>query len=226
MNALPDIERARFNMIEQQIRPWEVLDQSVLDLLSVVKREDFAPAEHRALAFVDMEIPLRVDGRETGETMLAPKIEARLLQDLAVRTNESVLEIGSGSGYMAALLAHRAKHVTTVEVLPELQAFAEANLKRAGISNVTVEHGDGARGYPKAGKVDVIVISGGLPVIPESFVAQLQIGGRLAAFVGTAPVMSAEIVTRTGDDTYETTKLFETLVRPLRNAVQPTRFKF
>ena len=221
-----NIEQARHNMIVQQIRPWEVLDQSVLDLLEVVKREDFVPAAYRAMAFVDMEIPLLANGKDTGEAMLSPKVEARLLQELDVKRHETALEIGAGSGYMAALLAHKAMRVVTVEIVPELRLLAADNLARSGTRNVEVELGDGSRGWPAAGQVDVLVLSGSVPIVPEDVLRQLKIGGRLAAFVGDAPVMSAQIITRVSDSAWETMKLFETVVKPLRNALQPTRFKF
>ena len=221
-----NIELARHNMIVQQIRPWEVLDQTVLDLLAVVKREDFVPEAYRAMAFVDMEIPLLANGKDSGEAMLAPKMEARLLQELDVKRNETALEIGTGSGYMAALLAHKAQQVVTVEILPELRLLALDNLNRSGTRNVQVELGDGARGWPAVGQVDVLVLSGSVPIVPDEVLQQLKIGGRLAAFVGDAPVMSAQIITRVSDGAWETMKLFETLVKPLRNALQPPRFKF
>jgi protein-L-isoaspartate(D-aspartate) O-methyltransferase len=212
-----NIEQARFNMIEQQIRPWNVLDTDVLDLLLVVKREDFVPAAHKALAFVDTEIPL-----PGGEAMLTPKVEARLLQEVAVKKHENVLEVGAGSGYMAALLAHKARHVTTVEILPELKSLAEANLARAGVTNVTVELGDGAQGWTKGAPYDVIVISGALETLPEAFLKQLKVGGRLAAIIGTAPVMSAQIVTRVSETAYDTVKVFETNVKQLTTAPTST----
>ena len=143
-----DFEQARFNMIEQQVRPWDVLDQSVLDLLFVVKREDFVPPEYRALAFSDMEIPLRIDGVDTGECMWSPKLEARILQEIAIKRHDLVLEIGTGSGYMAALLAHKARQVISVEIDPRLQVFGAANLARAGVHNVRLESGDASRGWP------------------------------------------------------------------------------
>jgi protein-L-isoaspartate(D-aspartate) O-methyltransferase len=208
-----NIEQARFNMIEQQIRPWNVLDQDVLDLLLVVKREDFVPAAHKALAFVDTEIPLG-----GGESMFTPKLEARIMQEVLVKKHESVLEIGSGSGYMAALLAHKARHVTTVEIKPELKAMAEANLARAGFTNVAVELGDGAQGWSKAGPYDVIVISGALESLPDAFLKQLKVGGRIAAIIGQAPVMSANIITRVSETAYDTVKVFETNVKPLITA--------
>ncbi|MGA2552199.1 MAG: protein-L-isoaspartate O-methyltransferase [Burkholderiaceae bacterium] len=216
-----DIETARFNMIEQQIRTWDVLDQNVLDLLTVLKREDFVPPVYRTLAFVDMEIPL-----PGGESMFAPKLEARLLQELSVKPNEVVLEIGAGSGYMAALFSRQARHVTSVEILPELVTMATQNLARAGCANVTVIEGDGARGWKSVGEVDIIMVSGSLPLIPAEMLEQLKSGGRLCAIVGDAPVMTAEIVTRIGPAGFETVKLFETSAKPLRNALQPVRFEF
>ncbi len=221
-----DIERARFNMIEQQIRPWEVLDQTVLDLLSVVKREDFVPPAYRNLAFIDMEIPLHVGEFKSGETMLPPRVEARALQELAVRNDDLVLEIGTGSGYMAALLAHRARHVTTVEIVPELLAFAEDNLHRAHIANVKLVQGDGAQGFPLGHELDVIVLSGAVPFVPDAFLKQLKVGGRLLAFVGEAPVQSAELITRTDETAFATVKLFETQIKPLRNVAQRSHFRF
>jgi protein-L-isoaspartate(D-aspartate) O-methyltransferase len=220
-----NIEKARFNMIEQQIRPWEVLDLDVLNLLMVVKREAFVPAAYKSLAFMDTEIPL-----PCGQNMFAPKLEARILQDAGIKKHENVLEIGAGSGYMAALLAHKARHVTTVEIEPELKALAEKNLAGYGITNVNVALGDGAQGWTGAGAnsapYDVIVISGSLPVLPETFLQQIKVGGRILAIVGEAPVMSAELVTRTSDVAYSTIKLFETSAKPLRNATTPSHFKF
>ncbi len=220
-----NIEQARFNMIEQQIRTWDVLDQDVLDLLIVVKREAFVPAAYKSLAFMDTEIPL-----PCGENMLTPKMEARILQEAAVKKHENVLEIGAGSGYMAALLAHKARHVTTVEIAPELKALAGKNLADSGITNARVVLGDGAQGWVGTGNngapYDVIVISGSLPVLPDAFLQQIKIGGRILAIIGAAPVMSAEIITRVSDVAYNTTKLFETSVKPLRNALTPSHFKF
>jgi len=221
-----DLEQARLNMVEQQIRPWEVLDQSVLDLLLTVRRELFVPPAYRLLAFTDMEIPLRVDGVDTGESMFAPKVEARLLQELGIRAHEHVLEVGTGSGYMAALAAHKAQHVLTIEINPMLAAFGAANLARNGVRNARVETGDGARGWPARAPYDVIIVSGGLPVLPPELLAQLKIGGRMAAIVGEPPVMSAQIVTRVTDAAYETLRLFETVARPLTNAMRPPRFRF
>jgi protein-L-isoaspartate(D-aspartate) O-methyltransferase len=224
-----DFERARFNMIEQQIRPWDVLDPAVLELLSVVRRELFVPPQFRALAFSDMEVPLKLDGVDTGETMLAPKVEARFLQELGLKAHESVLEIGTGSGYMAALAAHRSAHVISVEILPSLVAFARANLQRAGVRNVRVESGDGAHGWagPNAPSAyDAIIVSGSLPALPPSLQQQLKVGGRMAVIVGDGPVMYAQIVTRIASNTFDTRTLFETWAKPLANAWHPQRFKF
>jgi protein-L-isoaspartate(D-aspartate) O-methyltransferase len=216
-----NIEQARFNMIEQQIRTWDVLDQDVLDLLVVVRREEFVPAPYKNLAFVDTEIPL-----PGGENMLTPKLEARLLQEVGVKKHESVLEIGTGSGYMAALLAYKGRHVTSIEIAPQMKALAEKNLADYGISNVTVELGNGAQGWTDGAPFDVIVISGSLPVLPDVFLQQLKVGGRLAAIIGEAPAMSAHIITRVSETAYDTVKLFETVVTPLKAAVTPSHFTF
>jgi len=216
-----DLEKARFNMIEQQIRPWDVLDQEILDLLAVVKREQFVPTAYQALAFVDTEIPL-----PGGQNMLAPRVEARVLQELGVRKHENVLEIGAGSGYMAALLAHRARHVLTVDIRPELAALARENLAKAGIVNVEVAEGNAAEGWPAGAPYDVICISGALPVVPEAILSQIKVGGRIAAFVGTLPVMEAQLITRVSDTEYQTVNLFETAVAPLTGIKPPSRFQF
>jgi protein-L-isoaspartate(D-aspartate) O-methyltransferase len=216
-----DIEKARFNMIGQQIRPWEVLDMGVLALLGVVKREDFVPAEHRALAFVDMEVPL-----PGGQCMLAPKVEARLLQELDVKRNESVLEIGAGSGYMAALLAHRARQVVTLERLPELVRLAGENLRRAEVENVQVIEADGSKALPVKGPFDVIVLSGSVYEVPQALLSQLKVGGRLAAIVGIEPVMTARIITRVSDTEYQPVILFDTVAPRLVGFGEPSRFRF
>ena len=216
-----NIEQARFNMIEQQIRPWDVLDPEVLELLLVVKRENFVPAAHKALAFVDAEIPL-----PGGDAMLMPKVEARLLQDVSLKKHENVLEIGTGSGYMAALLAHKGRHVTTVEISPELKAQAEKNLADNGVTNVTVELGNGAQGWSQGAPFDVIVVSGSLPVLPEALLQQLNVGGRLAVIIGQAPAMKAQLITRTGEAGYDTRTLFETSVKPLQLATAAPAFVF
>jgi protein-L-isoaspartate(D-aspartate) O-methyltransferase len=214
-------EQARFNMIEQQIRPWDVLDQSVLSLLAVVKREDFVPPNYRALAFVDMEVPL-----PGGQVMLAPRLEARLLQELQVHKHERVLEVGTGSGYMSALLAHKAQQVITLELLPELVEFAKANLQRAGITNVRVRQADGSRGLPEEAPFDVILLSGSVADVPPALLSQLKVGGRLAAVVGQPPIMRAMLYTRRGEHDYETAELFDTVAPRLKGFGEPPKFKF
>jgi len=216
-----DWERARFNMVEQQIRPWEVLDQDVLDSLYVVRREAFVPEAHRALAFSDLEIPLG-----DGEVMMQPKVEARILQEVAVKASDKVLEIGTGSGYLAALLAYRARHVVSVEINPRLKAFGESNLRAAGVKNITLEAGDGARGWASHAPYDVIVLTGSTPLLPDAFKQQLAVGGRLFAIVGDPPVMSARLVTCVGEAAYNAIDVFETSIAPLQNALQPERFEF
>ena len=216
-----NIEQARFNMVEQQIRPWEVLDQQVLDLLYVVRREDFVPQAYQALAFSDLEIPIG-----EGETMMQPKVEARILQEAAPGGTDKVLEVGTGSGYMAALLAHRARHVHSVEISPALKRFGEANLRRAEIVNVTVEPGDAARGWSKHAPYDVIVLTGSTPVLPDAFLAQLAPGGRLFAVVGEPPVMSARLVTAVAGGSFNAVDLFETQLAPLKNALEREKFVF
>lgn len=216
-----NLEQARRNMVEQQIRPWEVLDQDVLDLLYGVPREEFVPAVYRNLAFSDLEVPIGED-----ERMWAPKIEARALQALAIRRTDRVLEIGTGSGYLTALLAHRAAQVCSVEIRPALAAFGRANLERHGVDNVTLATGDAARGHAKGAPYDVIVLTGSTPVLPQAFLDSLAPGGRLFAVVGEAPVMTAKIVTCAAPGSYRTVELFETVLAPLVNCLQPARFRF
>ena len=216
-----NLEQARFNMIEQQIRPWEVLDAHVLHLLSVVKREDFVPQGFRNLAFVDMEIPLA-----GGQCMLAPRVEARMLQDLALQKHEKVLEVGTGSGYMAALLAHRAQRVISLEIKPALAQLARANLQQAGITNAEVREADGAKDVSVDGPFDVILLSGSVAEVPQALLAQLKPGGRLAAIVGNEPMMRATFVTRTGEAGYTTTQPWDTVAPRLSNFPEPSRFNF
>ena len=216
-----DLEQARTNMVEQQIRPWEVLDQDVLDLLYVVPREEFVPPQHRTLAFSDLQVPLG-----EGERMWEPKLEARVLQELDVRKADRVLEVGTGSGYLTALLAHRAAHVYSVEVKPALAAFGRRNLERHGTTNITLETGDAAHGWDRHAPYHVIVLTGSTPVLPRAFLDQLEVGGRLFAVVGEPPVMTARLVTCTAAGAFNTIDLFETVVAPLANAEQPSRFRF
>ena len=216
-----NIEQARFNMVEQQIRTWEVLDQTVLDLLYVVRREAFVPDAYRSLAFSDLEIPIGA-----GQKMMQPKVEARILQEVAPKSTDRVLEVGTGSGYMAALLAHRARHVHSVEILPELKRLGEANLRRAGVANVTVDGGDAARGWARHAPYDVIVLTGSTPELPDAFLDQLAPGGRLFAVVGEAPVMEARLVTCVAPGSFNTVDLFETILAPLANALERDKFEF
>ena len=228
-------EQARFNMIEQQIRPWEVLDTQVLSLLAVIKREDFVPAAHRALAFVDMEIPLTSElVAYPGQCMLAPKVEARLLQDVGVQKHEKVLEIGTGSGYMAALLAHRGQQVISIEIDAGLAEIARSNLQKAGIHNAEVRTGDGAANLAKAvsgsdplsGPFDVIVLSGSVAAVPQALLAMLKPGGRLSAIVGFEPVMRATLITRVAEDAWRTVQAWDTVAPRLLNFPEPSSFIF
>lgn len=215
-----DFEQARFNMIEQQIRPWDVLDQDVLDLLGAVKREDFVPPAYRAMAFTDMEIPL-----PQGQSMLAPKVEARLLQELAVRKHEWVLEIGAGSGFMAALLGHCAAHVLSLELHEELAQGAQQHLRQAGVMNATVRHMDASQELPP-GEFDVIVMSGSVAQIPQALIDRLKPGGRLCAVVGDAPIMRAQLLTRSSDRQSRVVDLFDTVAPRLHGFAETPRFRF
>jgi protein-L-isoaspartate(D-aspartate) O-methyltransferase len=217
-----NFEQARFNMVEQQIRTWEVLDQDVLDLLYQVPREEFVPPQHRSLAFADIHIPLGED-----ECMWEPKMEARVLQELTVRkSTDRVLEVGTGSGYLTALLAHRAAHVYSVEVKPALAEFGRRNLERHGAENITLEVGDAARGWSRHAPYEVIVLTGSSPLLPRAFLEQLAGGGRLFAVTGEAPAMNARLVVCAAPGAYHSTDLFETVIAPLVNAEQPSRFRF
>ena len=218
-----DLNQARFNMIEQQIRPWEVLDPQVLALLSTVRREDFVPLAHKALAFVDMEIPL---GTQPHQVMLAPRVQARLLQDLAVQKTDKVLDIGTGSGFMAALLAHQAASVLSLEIDPALAAQAQANLQKAGVTNVVVRTADGSQGSAADGPFDVILISGSVAEVPAALLQQLSVGGRLAAIVGDEPMMRATLISRTHDNSWTTTEPWDCNASRLSGFVEPSRFKF
>ena len=218
-----DLNQARFNMIEQQIRPWEVLDPNVLALLSTVRREDFAPLAHKALAFVDMEIPL---GKGSNQVMLAPRVQARLLQDLAVRKTDKVLDIGTGSGFMAALLGHQAASVLSLELDPDLAAQAQANLHRAGVSNVTVRQADGSQGAAADGPFDAILLSGSVAEVPAVLLQQLSIGGRLVAIVGDEPMMRTTLITRSGENSWSTTEPWDCNAPRLSGFTEPSRFKF
>ena len=216
-----DIERARFNMVEQQIRPWEVLDTKVLDLLHKVRREDYVPDAYKALAVADLEIPMG-----HGEMMLSPKLEARILQELAVTPEDRILEIGTGSGYMTALLASQGAHVYSVDIVAAFTLTAGARLAQQGLHNVTLETGDAARGWDKHGPYDVIVLTGSVPLLSVAFQHSLNAGGRLFAVVGEAPAMDARLITCAALSAYGAASLFETCVPALRNAPQRARFSF
>jgi protein-L-isoaspartate(D-aspartate) O-methyltransferase len=216
-----DFERARANMVEQQIRTWEVLDQDVLDLLYVVPREEFVPAQHRALAFSDLEIPIG-----EGERMWQPKLEARVLQELALKKTDHVLEVGTGSGYLTALMAQRAAKVVSVESRSALADFGRRNLERHGVDNVLLEIGDASHGWPQHAPYDAIVLTGSTPLLPPVFLGELRPNGRLFAVVGEAPAMKARLVTCTAPGACSSVDLFETVIRPLANAEQPRRFRF
>lgn len=218
-----NFEQARFNMVEQQIRPWDVLDTSILDLLFHVKREDFVPEDKRTLAFADVQLPL-----ENGCTMLEPKVEARLLQDLQVKSTDKVLEVGTGSGYMTALLAAVSQHVYSVDLDAEQSQRAAANLKTAGIRNVTLSVGNGIDGLASQAPFDVIFVGGSVPVVPDALKAQLAIGGRLAVIAGDAPVMIAKVITRVSENAYQESVSFDTNIARLQqlDAIEPSRFSF
>ena len=219
-----NIEQARFNMIEQQIRPWDVLDAHVLQLLAVIKREDFVPLAHKALAFVDMEIPL--GSIALGQSMLSPKVEARMLQDLQIHKHETVLEIGTGSGFMTALLAHRAQFVTTLEIDPTLATSAGQTLENNDVYNAKVIHADGSRDLGSFDTFNVIVLSGSVAQIPSSMLNMLKIGGRCMAIVGDEPVMRATLVQRVSDTAFETKQSWDTVAPRLLGFAETARFQF
>ena len=229
MTQPADLEHARSNMIEQQIRPWDVLDHEILELLARVRREEFVPPAHRGLAFVDMEIPLlgsEAEAMRLGHCMLSPKVEARLLQDLQLKPADKVLEIGAGSGYMAALLAQRAGRVISLEIEPQLARMASENLQRAGIANAEVRQADGATVLPAEGPFDAILMSGSVAEVPQRLLEQLKVGGRLAAIVGMAPAMRANFITRTAAGSYSTAQPWDTLAPRLLHFPEPSRFRF
>ncbi|MBI1623859.1 protein-L-isoaspartate O-methyltransferase family protein [Comamonas suwonensis] len=220
--------QARFNMIEQQVRPWNVLDEAVLELMGKIHREDFVPPEYANLAYMDIEVPLKSNAEECaakGWHMLAPKIEARMLQDVKIQPTDRVLEIGTGSGYMAALLAAQAQEVVTLEIDPELAEMARENLLSAGVKNVEVKLADGATNSLAQGMFDVIMLSGSVAQVPEALFAQLNAGGRIAAIVGHMPVMRFTLVTKNGDN-YEVKQPWDTAASRLVSFEEPSRFSF
>lgn len=222
-----NIEQVRFNMVEQQIRTWDVLDTDVLDLLHTLKRENFVPPAQREFALMDIEIPLSsVAASASGEKMWTPKMEARIAQDVGLAGSEHVLEIGTGSGYLTGLLASRAGRVTSIEINPGLAKFATDNLARAGITNATIITGDGARGWKGQAPYDVIVFTGSMEVLPEEVFAQLKTTGKVFAIVGKLPVMNAQLVTVSGRGARHAKTLFETVVAPLANAARAPDFVF
>ena len=224
VTAAPDSagrEQARFNMIEQQIRTWEVLDPAVLELFHKIPREDFVPAHYLGLAFADLEIPIG-----HGQTMLSPKVEGRILQALEIRKSDKVLEIGTGSGYLTALLATLAGKVYSIEMNAELSNQAKTRLTKHGLANVVLETGDAAQGWPAHAPYDVIVYTGSLPLLPKLVQQDLSIGGRMFVVVGEPPVMEAIMIQRTAQDGFRQQVLFETCLPMLANAPQPTRFEF
>lgn len=218
---LSNTATARFNMIEQQIRPWNVLDAGILALLGAVKREDFVPMAHKALAFADMEIPLG-----HGQCMLAPRMEARLLQDLKVRAHERVLEIGSGSGYMAALLASQAHSVLSLEIHAELADLAHSNVGRAGLHNVEIQLADGARALPQSGLFDAIMLSGSVAEVPQHLLDLLSVGGRLMAVVGHEPIMGATLFTRISATEVQSQTLWDANAPRLHGFAETSHFTF
>lgn len=214
-------EQARFNMVEQQIRPWNVLDKDVLELLSIVKREKFLPANQQSLAFMDTELPLA-----DGSLMLSPKIEARIVQEVAVKKHENVLVAGAGTGYLPALLAFHARHITCVESSPAVFSYAEQTLHREGITNVSIIKGDASKGWPAIAPYDAIVMTGSLPALHDALKNQLKVGGRLFVILGTAPVMTAYLYTRVSETEFTSKSLFDTSVAPILNAEHVSTFIF
>jgi len=214
LNSLSDIEQARFNLIEQQIRPWDVGDERVLAALPTLQRERFVPAQYRGLAFSDLEVPLVVHGVDTNQVMLSPKLEARLAQTLMLKAEDCVLEIGTGSGFQAALLAKLSRQVTSIEIDPRLVAFAQENIANAKIDNVTIETGDGSEGWGST-EYDAILVTGSLPSIPDTMKYQLRVGGRLVAIVGQAPAMTAVRMTRITAASFEIESFFATVMKAL-----------
>ena len=216
-----NIEQARFNMIQQQVRPWNVLDDQILELLEEVKREDFCPAEHRDMAFMDLEIPIG-----HGQVMLTPRVQARLVQDLQLKPTDKVLQIGTGTGYMTALLASRSQQVQAFEIHPELVKQTADNLRKAGISNVDLRHGDGLAGALANGPYDAIVLCGSVSHVPHSLLEQLNVGGRLIAVVGDEPMMRATVVTRESDTVFQTTQPWDVVIPRLEGVSDTPAFTF
>ncbi len=216
-----NLEQARLNMVECQVRTWEVLDQSVLDLLLTLKREEFVSQQYRDLAFADLEIPLG-----HGEVMLAPKMEARMVQELSLRKTDKILEVGTGSGYVTALLAKLGGQVVSVERIAEFSHAAARRIAGHGLENVRLEIGDASEGWLAQQPYDVILLTGSVPELPDAFKQQLAVGGRLLAVIGELPVMTARLFTRVSERAFNSLDLFETVIPALRNVRQPERFVF
>jgi protein-L-isoaspartate(D-aspartate) O-methyltransferase len=216
-----NVEQARFNMVEQQIRTWEVLDPVILSLISTLKRENFVSDAHQALAFADLELPL-----PNGEKMWTPKMEARVVQDLQLTGMETVLEIGTGSGYLTALLAARSKQVLSLEIDPAMAAVATARLANAGIDNAEVSVGDGMKFAAAPNTYDVVVFGGALPVMLDAAIDWIKPEGRIFAVVGQAPAMQARVIRKQAEGSVSTRVLFETVIAPLKGAPQPKAFTF
>ncbi|MGH8657030.1 MAG: protein-L-isoaspartate O-methyltransferase family protein [Gammaproteobacteria bacterium] len=216
-----NFEQARFNMIEQQIRPWEVLDQRVLNQIAEIPREEFVPQQFRKLAFSDTQIPL-----EHGEVMMAPKLEARMVQALRLQPDDITLEIGTGSGYLTALLASLSKQVLSIELYRDFTQSAAQKLVRLSISNVSLITTDGIRGWEKGAPYDAIAVTGSVPLFSGHFQRQLKLGGRLFLIVGQAPIMEARLITRMSENEWRSEPLFETDIRSLVGAPTPERFVF
>ena len=214
-------EQARFNMIEQQIRPWNVLDKGVLELLTIVKREKFLPDNQKSLAFMDTELPLA-----DGSLMLSPKVEAHIVQDVAAKKHENVLVVGAGTGYLPALLAFHARHITCVENSPAVLSYAQQTLQHEAVTNVSVVSGDASKGWPADAPYDVIVLTGSLRSLPEELKQQLKIGGRLFVIIGEAPVMTAFLITRVSETGFDRKSLFDTSIAALPSAAHVSEFSF
>ena len=214
-----NFEEARHNMIVQQIQPWNVRDDKVLDLIRRLPREDFVPAEYKEHAFTDMNIPLG-----NGQEMMSPKLEAYMVQALQIQTQDKVLEVGTGTGYFTALLASQARHVITVDIDADMQKRAEEKLNAHQITNVTYEVGDAALGWDAHKPFDVIAITGSLPILPETFQRNLNVGGRLIAIIGDAPAMELILITRIKENEWSHQVLLETDIPALINAAEPERF--
>ena len=216
-----NFEQARENMIKQQIRPWEVVDQKTLNLLEEIHREDFIPDTYQHLALADINIPLL-----RNQVTMTPKVEARLLQHLAIQPHEKILEIGTGCGYLTALLANSGNFVHSIDIFPEFMEHARPRFKQYGLDNIELHVGDAIHGWPEQAPYDVIVVTGSVPILEQYFQQQLNIGGRLFVIVGQSPTMDARLITKTGTDLWSVESLFETDLPALIGAPEPESFHF